>query len=102
MKLMTKAIEKAMPAIYSTDDTPLAEKTVVAKFFTPDSNWTWFVFEGEKQADGDWLFFGMVHGMFKEMGNFLLSELEQTTGPLGLHIERDRHIGDTVYGHDGQ
>ena len=98
MKLMTKAIEKAMPAIMSTDDIPLEEKTVVAKFFTPDSNWTWFVFEGDKHPNGDWEFFGMVHGMYNEMGSFMLSELEATTGPLGLHIERDRHTGNMLYG----
>ena len=101
-KERNKEIEKKMPAIMSTDDTPLAEKKVVAKFFTPDSNWIWFVFEGNKQPDGDWEFFGMVHGMYNEMGSFMLSELEATTGPMGLHIERDRHIGDMVYGHDSR
>jgi len=101
MQLMTKEIEKKMPAIMSTDGTPLAEKTVVAKFFTPDSNWTWFVFEGDKQPDGDWEFFGMVHGFENEMGSFMLSDLEGVKGPLGLKIERDRHIGSMVYGHGG-
>jgi len=100
MKLMTKEIEKKMPAIMSTDDIPLAEKPVIAKFFTPDSNWAWFVFEGEKRGE-DWEFFGMVHGFEREMGSFMLSELESVKGPLGLKIERDRHIGNVVYGHDG-
>ena len=102
MMLLTQAIKKAMPAIMSTDNTPLAEKTVVAKFFTPDSNWTWFVFEGEERENGDWEFFGMVHGFEREMGSFMLSELESARGPLGLKIERDRHIGNMVYGHDGR
>lgn len=102
MQLMTKEIEKNMPALYSTDNVPLEEKKVAAKFFTPDSNWTWYVFEGEKQDDGDWLFFGMVHGFVREMGSFALSELQALTGPLGLKVERDRHIDkDAVYGHDG-
>jgi hypothetical protein len=58
------------------------------KFFTPDSNWTWFVTEGESQ-DGDFLFFGYVCGFEEEWGYFVLSELTGATGPLGLPIERD-------------
>jgi len=102
MKLMTKALEKKMPAIMSTDGIPLAEKSVVAKFFCPWNNWTWFVFEGDKQSNGDWEFFGMVHGFEREMGSFMLSELESIKGSFGLGIERDRHISNTVYGHDGR
>jgi len=98
MKLMTKAVEAVMPAIMSTDDISLEEKKVVVKFFTPDSNWTWYVFEGDKQANGDWEFFGMVHGMYKEMGSFMLSELEELRGPLGLKVERDLNIKGMVYG----
>ena len=97
MKLMTKAIEKALPALYATDDTPLTEKTVVAKFFTPWSNWTWFVFEGSQTEDGNWTFFGMVHGMEQEMGYFTLSELESAKGPGGLGVERDIHFSPKPY-----
>jgi hypothetical protein len=36
-------------------------------------------------------FFGLVDGQFKELGYFMLAELESATGPMGLHIERDLH-----------
>jgi hypothetical protein len=62
---------------------------ILVKFFTPWSNWTWFVTEAEKQEDGDWLFFGMVHGFEQEMGYFALSELTSVRGIGGLKIERD-------------
>ncbi len=59
----------------------------MAKFFTPDSNWTWYATE----FDGEDTFFGLVSGFEEELGYFSLSELQSVTGPLGLHIERDIH-----------
>jgi hypothetical protein len=44
------------------------------KFFTPDSDWTWFVTEGQPQDD-DFIFFGFVCGFEEEWGYFMLSEL---------------------------
>ena len=61
------------------------------KFFTPDSNWTWLVTEGEARDD-DFLFFGYVIGYEDGWGCFVLSELESVQGPLGLPIERDLHF----------
>lgn len=66
------------------------------KFFTPDSNWTWYVVEGEPQG-GDWLFFGYVEGFTQEWGYFKLSELMKARGPLGLEVERDIHWKPTKY-----
>ena len=45
--------------------------------------------EGEKQENGDWLFFAYVYGLEDEYGYVLLSELESVRGPLGLPVERD-------------
>ena len=39
----------------------------------------------------DFCFFGLVDGHEKELGDFLLSELEEVRGPMGLPIERDLH-----------
>jgi hypothetical protein len=64
---------------------------VYAKFFTPDSNWTWYVTEGS-ESDGDFLFFGYVFGLDNEWGYFSLNELQSARGPLGLAIERDIHF----------
>jgi hypothetical protein len=58
------------------------------KFFTPDSNWTWYASE----FDGEDIFFGLVSGFEVEFGNFSLSELQQVLGPMGLPIERDLHF----------
>ena len=90
MKLITKKIEKELPKLYSQDgkDDPICK----LKFFTPDSSWTWYVLEGEKQ-DNDWLFFGKVVSHLcpeGELGYFNLKELQKVRGSLGLPIERDR------------
>ena len=52
MKLLTKELMRQIPMIHSTNDVSLEDKIIVAKFFTPDSNWTWFVVEGETYVDG--------------------------------------------------
>jgi len=95
MKLMTKELAKKLPKLYTTDQfTDEGERiydiTLVAKFFTPDSQWTWYIIEGEQRGD-DWLFFGYIVGLERELGYFTLSELESVRGPLGLKIERDRY-----------
>ena len=85
MKLMTKTVQKALPALYSQDGKG-DDAIVHAKFFTPWSNWTWFVME----TDGD-LCFGIVEGHETEYGYFTVSELAAVKGPMGLTIERDIH-----------
>jgi hypothetical protein len=102
MKLITKAIEKNLPALYSTDGVPVSEKKVAVKFFTPWTNWTWYAFEGERQEDGDILFFGGVEGHEAELGYFSLRELESINGPFGLKIERDRHYSDAEWARDSK
>ena len=93
MKLLTKEIRKAIPPMYSQDG--LGGKAIVhCKFFTPDSSWSWYITEGEPVLDEnnnetDYRFFGLVDGFEKELGYFMLSELEKVKGPLGLPIERD-------------
>jgi hypothetical protein len=85
MKLLTKAIRSKLPPLGSTDHLPHEQVIVRTKFFTPDSNWTWFATE----FDGEDTFFGLVAGFEVEMGYFSLSELETVRGPWGLSIERD-------------
>ena len=90
MKLITKEIEKKLPKLYSQER--VSNPKIIVKFFHPLSSWTWFVYEGDKQEDGDWLFFGMVHGYEKELGYFALSDLEGVKVK-GLGIERDKWFG---------
>ena len=99
MKLMTKAIEKALPALYATEDVPAAEKLAVVKFFGGGRG-TWYAVEGEKQEDGDWMFFGYVVSPLgsdcDEFGYFTLNQLKSVKfPPFGLGIERDMHFDPT-------
>ena len=87
MKLLTKEIEKRIPALYAQENEE--DATVYVKFFTPDSSWTWYATEYDPEQR---LFFGLVEGLEKELGYFSLDELESTRGPLGLPIERDMYF----------
>ena len=87
MLLLTKKNRSQLPELYSQDGKGL-QATAWVKFFTPDSNWTWYASE----FDGEDLFFGLVVGLDTELGYFSLRELEETTGPMGLHVERDRYF----------
>ena len=89
MKLLSAETRQRLPRLYSQEKT--RDPIVHVKFFTPDSNWTWLVTEGEPDGD-DFRFFGYVIGHEKEWGYFVLSELENARGPLGLKIERDLYF----------
>lgn len=89
MELLTAELRAQLPALYSQETN--RDPTVVIKYFTPDSNWTWFVTEGGTEED-DIRFFGYVCGLEEEWGYFMLSELESARGPLGLPIERDLYF----------
>lgn len=93
MKLLPKEIRENLPSLGSQDNKD-SKAMVFVKFFTPDSNWTWYATEGEpvlneQEIEIDFQFFGLVEGFDKELGYFMLSELEEARGPLGLPIERD-------------
>ena len=90
MQLMTKEIERKLPPLRSTENLKPEQVDVVVKFFPPWGKMSWYATEGEKQSNGDWLFYGWVDGDYPELGQWLLSELEQVVGPMGLKIERDR------------
>ena len=86
MQLLTDEARAHLPPLRSQEE--VADPIVHLKFFTPDSSWTWYVTEGEPEAD-DFYFFGFVIGVEPEWGPFLLSELESIRGALELPIERD-------------
>ena len=83
MKLLTAKIRTQLPELYSQEhiEDPIAH----IKFFTPWTNWTWYILE----YDQDDIFFGKVIGFETELGYFSLTELKSITGPGGLKIERD-------------
>jgi len=96
MKLLPKEIRELLPPLYSQDGKG-GKAVVFAKYFTPSSSWSWFAISGEpvlseSGSEIDYRFFGLVFGHEKEFGYFLLSELEEVRGPMGLPIERDLHF----------
>lgn len=89
MELLPASLRASLPALYSQERNP--DPRVHLKFFTPDSDWTWFATEGEAQED-DFLFFGYVCGFEEEWGYFVLSELSSAGGGGRMPIERDLHF----------
>jgi len=87
VELLPKDVREVLPELRAGEELGLAAQALV-KFFTPDSNWTWYVTE----FNGDDIFFGFVIGFEPEFGYFSLSELESARGPLGLPIERDLYF----------
>lgn len=90
MELMTNEIAEKLPILYSQEN--IEDPICSLKYFTPDSSFSWFILEGEKQEDGDWLFFAKVVSSLcpeGELGYVRLSELQSIRGPLNLGIERD-------------
>ena len=95
MKLLTKELKEKLPALYAQENEK--DPMVVCKFFLPMTPWTWYATEGEPVLDEsgkevDFRFFGLVDGHDRELGYFLLGELEEVRGPMGLPIERDLHF----------
>ena len=90
MLLLTKQNQKDLPPLYTNEDKG-NDANAVVKFFTPDSNWTWYASE----FDGKDTFYGFVVGAFPELGYFSLAELKSARGPFGLPIERDRYFRPT-------
>ena len=90
MKLLTKEIEKLLPKRYSQENEE--NPKIITKYFHPLSSWTWYVIGGERDPDGDMLFFGLVDGQEKEFGYFTLRQLEEVKIK-GLGVERDLYFG---------
>lgn len=92
MMLMTKELEKAFERypLYSQDGL-MEEAEVVVKYFNPCGAGTWLITEGEKQENGDWMFFGYCNIFEWEWGYVTLSELQSIKLPFGLGIEREMY-----------
>jgi len=91
LKLLTKENIKALPAMRETEGQG-NQAIAQVKFFTPDSNWTWYAVEYDQENE---LFYGLVDGFDKELGYFSLAELSTARGPFGLPIERDMYFDPT-------
>ena len=102
MELMTKEILKALPKLGATSD--MEETPIIVKYFTPIlSRWYWYVLEGEKQENGDILFYGLLVDFHenRKYDYFLLSELESIESPRFCKVERDLFSSDLAINKDG-
>lgn len=84
--LLDAESREKLPPLYTGEELGLLAIAIV-KFFTPDSNWSWYASEFDRLDT----FFGLVSGFEVELGYFSLSELQSVRGPLGLPNERDLH-----------
>lgn len=104
MKLLTKAVIKSLPPLYSQEKNP--DPMCMVKLFDPTSNWTWYLYELSlvcpehnysdcpdcpRETWTQYLGFGYVVGLDKEIGYISIAELQQFRGRFGLGIERDLH-----------
>ena len=83
--LIPPNIAAQLPPLYANEGQG-EEAIAQVKFFTPWTNWTWYVTEYDPVER---LCFGVVVGPEREFGYFSLAELEDIRGPGGLRIERD-------------
>jgi len=63
--LLDRVSREKLPQLYSGEEKGL-DAIAQVKFFTPDSNWTWYASE----FDGEDIFFGLVSGFEVELGYF--------------------------------
>ena len=87
MKLLTKELERKLPSLGTESEIALV------KWFTPDSNFTWYVAEYDPET-GD-CFGRTVTGFANELGYFNLNEIKSLRGKFGLPVERDQYFDPT-------
>ena len=87
MKLLTKEITKKATKQY--DEGSDMEQMVVAKYFNPTGNGTWYLMNMDKDEDYCW---GIVDMFAVEMGSFSMRELQGIKLPLNMGIERDKYF----------
>ncbi len=88
MKLLTEKIKKKAKEQYQYGS-DIDKQDVVAKFFNPMGEGTWYLLNMDKDEDYAW---GIVDWIGLEMGSFSMKELQSIKLPLGLTIERDLYF----------
>jgi len=93
MKLITKTLEKRFEEIGNQANSK--DPLVIAKFFNPCGNQTWYATEYDKETQ---ICYGYVTGMdYDESGYFSIKELESLELPFGLSIERDIYFSEIAF-----
>jgi len=88
--LLTKADIKALPARYSTENTPIEDKIIPVKFFNAFGTGRWYIIEMDHE-DKDTLFCYVTGLSDDELGYVSLAELASLRKYGAPAIERDRH-----------
>lgn len=104
IQLFPPDVMLSVPALYSAEKED--DPQVVCKFFALLTHWSWFVLDGspvdedgeviqpgENKTPCDYLFFGLVHGDYEELGYFHLSELlSLRLGGIVPLVQRDEYF----------
>lgn len=78
-----------LPDLYAqeNEENPIAHVHLIREGME-GGTWEWFITEGRKEEDGDWLLFGLVNGFEKEIGYVRLSELAEIGAKVDLGFEK--------------
>jgi len=97
MKLLTKKILDAFKKQGDTSEMTAEEIKVIAKYFTPVGNSTWYLYEYNEEDRIFMCFANLGDPTFAECGTVSLDELESLKLPFGLGIERDMYFDPGDY-----
>lgn len=89
MKLLLTHKQLASLPDYGAQDGKGDQAIAYFKFFTPLSNWTWYVLEYDRESD---CLFGLVDGFELELGSFSLLELSTMKKGCFPMVERDLYF----------
>jgi len=95
MKLLTQDIIRKFPPIGATDGKNPKDVEIIAKFFTPDAQASWYATEYDPRTGEmfGWADMGMGMG---ELGYFDFNEIKRLRGKMGLPVERDLYFKATL------
>ena len=77
----TDIFEKHDINLPSIDEADAKDNPPIVAKFTNDQ-WNWYIIGGDKLDNGDYLLYGLVDGMEKELGKFTLKEIETVSATL--------------------
>lgn len=96
MELLTDKIKEKIELYpMGSQDGKGLEAKVIVKYFNPLGAGTWFITEGEKLENNDYILYGYCHlgdDNCAECGEILLSDLQSIKLPFGMSIERDLYL----------
>lgn len=67
-----------LPTIKDADE---EDNPPIVAYFT-NGDWNWYVLAGEKLENSDYLLYGLVDGIHRELGTFTLKQIENVSATL--------------------